>query len=41
MKWSVIGADGIADRRTIPALLQDKQNELVAIMDRVLWWRKR
>ena len=35
MKWCVIGAGGIADRRTIPALLRDKENELVAVMDRV------
>ena len=35
MKWCVIGAGGIADRRTIPALLKDKENELVAVMDRV------
>lgn len=35
IKWCVIGAGGIADRRTIPAILSDKNNELVAIMDRV------
>ena len=35
MKWCVIGAGGIADRRTIPALLKDSENELVAVMDRV------
>lgn len=35
MKWCVIGAGGIADRRTIPAILQDEENVLVAIMDRV------
>ena len=34
MKWCVIGAGGIADRRTIPALLGDRQNELVAVMDK-------
>lgn len=34
MKWCVIGAGGIADRRTIPALLKDSENELVAVMDR-------
>ena len=34
IKWCVIGAGGIADRRTIPALLQDESNELVAIMDK-------
>lgn len=35
MKWCVIGAGGIADRRTIPAIIKDKENELVAVMDRV------
>lgn len=35
MKWCVIGAGGIADRRTIPAILKDKNNQLVAVMDRV------
>lgn len=35
MKWCVIGAGGIADRRTIPAILSDKDNEIVALMDRV------
>ncbi|MBQ8351876.1 MAG: Gfo/Idh/MocA family oxidoreductase, partial [Clostridia bacterium] len=35
MKWCVIGAGGIADRRTIPALLTDKKNELVAVMDKM------
>ena len=35
MKWCVIGAGGIADRRTIPALLKDQKNVLVAVMDRV------
>ena len=35
VKWCVIGAGGIADRRAIPALLKDKNNELVAIMERV------
>lgn len=34
MKWCIIGAGGIADRRTIPALLKDEENILVAIMDR-------
>ncbi len=34
IRWCVIGAGGIADRRTIPALLEDKSNRLVAIMDR-------
>lgn len=34
MKWCIIGAGGIADRRTIPAILSDKSNEIVAIMDK-------
>lgn len=34
MKWCVIGAGGIADRRTIPAILKDKDNVIVALMDR-------
>lgn len=34
MKWCIIGAGGIADRRTIPALLKDGENQLVAVMDR-------
>lgn len=34
IKWAVIGAGGIADRRTIPAILKDENNELVAVMDR-------
>ena len=33
MKWCVIGAGGIADRRTIPAIVKNKNNILVAIMD--------
>ena len=35
MKWCVIGAGGIADRRTIPAILSDEGSELCAVMDRV------
>ena len=34
IKWCVIGAGGIADRRTIPAIISDKNNELVAVMDK-------
>lgn len=34
-KWCVIGAAGIADRRTIPGILADPDNELVAVMDKV------
>ena len=35
MKWCIIGAGGIADRRTIPAILKDPESEIVAVMDRV------
>ena len=35
IKWCVIGAGGIADRRAIPALLENEDSELVAVMDRV------
>lgn len=35
IRWCVIGAGGIADRRTIPAILSDSNNELVAVMDKV------
>ena len=35
MRWCIIGAGGIADRRTIPAILSDKENVLAAVMDRV------
>lgn len=35
IKWCIIGAGGIADRRTIPAILKDENSELVAVMDRV------
>ena len=41
IKWCVIGAGGIADRRTIPALLKDSENKLVAIMDRNVETAKR
>ena len=34
LKWCVIGAGGIADRRAIPALLKDQNSQLVAVMDR-------
>lgn len=34
VKWCVIGAAGIADKRAIPGMLLDPQNELVAVMDR-------
>lgn len=33
VKWGVIGAGGIADRRTIPGLLQASNSELTALMD--------
>ncbi len=35
MKWCIIGAGGIADRRTIPAILKDPESEIAAVMDRV------
>ena len=35
IRWSIIGAGGIADRRTIPAIMKDDGSELVAVMDRV------
>ncbi|MBQ7096240.1 MAG: Gfo/Idh/MocA family oxidoreductase [Clostridia bacterium] len=35
IRWCIIGAGGIADRRAIPALLEDDQNEIAAVMDRV------
>ncbi len=34
IRWAVIGAGGIADRRMIPALLSDPNNRLVAVMDK-------
>ena len=34
IKWGVIGAGGIADRRTIPGILLADNAELVAVMDR-------
>lgn len=33
MRWGVIGAGGIAKRRTIPALVQESGSELCAVMD--------
>ena len=35
VKWCIIGAGGIADRRAIPAILKDKNSRLVGIMERV------
>ncbi len=35
IKWAIIGAGGIADRRTIPAILKDGNCKLAAVMDRV------
>ena len=34
IRWCIIGAGGIADRRTIPALLKDENSKLVAVMDK-------
>ena len=36
IKWCVIGAGGIADRRGIPGLLSDPSNEVIAVMDQRL-----
>ncbi len=33
LRWGVIGAGGIADRRTIPGMLQAQNAELVAVME--------
>ena len=33
VRWGVIGAGGIADRRTIPGLLMSENAQLVAVMD--------
>ena len=33
LRWGVIGAGGIADRRTIPGMMLAKNAELVAVMD--------
>ncbi len=33
IKWCIIGAGGIADRRTIPAILSDNDNKIVAFME--------
>lgn len=35
MKWCIIGAGGIADRRAIPGILKDDGSKLVAVMDRI------
>ena len=35
IRWAIIGAGGIADRRAIPALLQDPKNQIVAVMDQL------
>ncbi len=33
MRWNIVGAGGIARRRTIPGLVNDKGSELCAVMD--------
>ena len=33
IRWCIIGCGGIADRRSIPGMVLDKQNEIVAVMD--------
>ena len=35
VRWCIIGAGGIADRRSIPGMLLDPKNEIVAVMDTV------
>lgn len=35
VRWCILGAGGIADRRSIPAMLEDPHNEIVAVMDKV------
>lgn len=34
IKWCIIGAGGIADRRTIPAILSDENSQIVALMEK-------
>ena len=34
LKWAIVGAGGIADRRMIPAIKKDKNSVLAAVMDR-------
>ena len=34
IRWAIVGAGGIADKRAIPGLLGDETNEIVAIMDK-------
>lgn len=33
VKWGVIGAGGIADRRTIPGMILANNAELIAVME--------
>ena len=33
LRWGVIGAGGIAQRRTIPGMMQCENAELVAVME--------
>ncbi len=33
IRWAIIGAGGIADRRAIPGMIRDSRNEIVAVMD--------
>ena len=35
VRWCIIGAGGIADRRSIPGMLLDPKNDIVAVMDTV------
>lgn len=40
-KWCIIGAGGIADRRTMPAILSDSNNKIVALMEKILKQEKK
>ena len=33
IKWGVIGAGGIADRRTMPGMMLARNAEIIAVMD--------
>ncbi len=33
VKWGVIGAGGIADRRTLPGMMLSEKAELIAVME--------
>ena len=33
LRWGVLGAGGIADRRTLPGMMQAENAELIAVME--------